>query len=215
MRNPWLDIPLADYEGHMALPEVGQSSLLADIFEEALREHRPASVAVIGCAGGNGFDRIDAALTRRVVGIDINAAYLAEARARWGARLPGLELVEANILERGLPVPPVELIYAALVFEYVDPGEGLAGCRALLERHGRLVTVLQMADAGHEAVTPSPFASIQTLAGRMRLHSPVDFAKHAAAAGLIEARCRVARSSIGKEFAVQVFRHAGTGEVTP
>jgi hypothetical protein len=30
MRNPWLDIPLADYEGHMALPAIGQSRLIAD-----------------------------------------------------------------------------------------------------------------------------------------------------------------------------------------
>jgi hypothetical protein len=26
-RNPWLDIPLGDYEAHMALPAVGQSQL--------------------------------------------------------------------------------------------------------------------------------------------------------------------------------------------
>ena len=27
--NPWLTIPLADYEAHMALPQVGQAQLLA------------------------------------------------------------------------------------------------------------------------------------------------------------------------------------------
>src|SRR5688500_18466072 len=26
MRNPWLDIPLRDYEGHMALPSIGQAA---------------------------------------------------------------------------------------------------------------------------------------------------------------------------------------------
>ena len=30
MSNPWLDIPLADYEAHMALPSIGQSRLIAD-----------------------------------------------------------------------------------------------------------------------------------------------------------------------------------------
>lgn len=40
MRNPWLDIPLADYEGHMSLPHVGQAVLLGDVFEGALREGR-------------------------------------------------------------------------------------------------------------------------------------------------------------------------------
>jgi hypothetical protein len=33
MRNPWLAIPLADYEGQMALPEIGQAQMLADAVE--------------------------------------------------------------------------------------------------------------------------------------------------------------------------------------
>jgi len=36
MRNPWLDIALADYEGHMALPNVGQAQILSDVFARAL-----------------------------------------------------------------------------------------------------------------------------------------------------------------------------------
>lgn len=56
MKNPWLAIPLADYEGHMALPAVGQARMLADLFESLLREFLPQSVAIIGCAGGNGFE---------------------------------------------------------------------------------------------------------------------------------------------------------------
>ena len=58
MKNPWLDIPLADYEAHMALPSVGQAALLGDLFAATVEAHRPESVALIGCAGGNGFERI-------------------------------------------------------------------------------------------------------------------------------------------------------------
>lgn len=29
MTNPWVAIPLADYEGHMASPAVGQAEMLA------------------------------------------------------------------------------------------------------------------------------------------------------------------------------------------
>ena len=54
--NPWLTIPLADYEAHMALPQVGQARLLADLFAAELRVGSPSSVAVLGCAGGNGFE---------------------------------------------------------------------------------------------------------------------------------------------------------------
>jgi hypothetical protein len=29
--NPWLEIPLEDYEGHMALPSIGQAQFLANV----------------------------------------------------------------------------------------------------------------------------------------------------------------------------------------
>ena len=78
--NAWLNLPLADYEAHMALPEVGQAKMLADLFEYELRSHRSESVALLGCSGGNGFDRIDPACTRRVVGVDLNPDYIAATR---------------------------------------------------------------------------------------------------------------------------------------
>ena len=56
MNNPWLDVPLADYEGHMALPGIAQAQLLSDEFERVLANFSPVSVAVIGCACGNGLD---------------------------------------------------------------------------------------------------------------------------------------------------------------
>jgi len=51
MSNPWLSIPLEDYERHMSLPAVGQAQMIADQFDRALARTAPASVAVIGCAG--------------------------------------------------------------------------------------------------------------------------------------------------------------------
>jgi hypothetical protein len=56
--NPWLDIPLEDYEGHMALPEIVQAQLLADELESAVHSHAPSSVAIVGCSGGNGVERL-------------------------------------------------------------------------------------------------------------------------------------------------------------
>ena len=52
MSNPWLTIPLEDYEGHMAMPDVGQAKMLANEFEELLKIYAPTSAALIGCAGG-------------------------------------------------------------------------------------------------------------------------------------------------------------------
>ncbi len=58
MRNPSLDIPLQDYEGHMSDPSIGQAAMLANQLELLLELRMPSSIAIIGCAGGNGLDRI-------------------------------------------------------------------------------------------------------------------------------------------------------------
>ena len=58
MHNLWLTIPLSDYEGHMWMPSIGQADMLSSQFASLLAEFSPASVAVIGSAGGNGFDRV-------------------------------------------------------------------------------------------------------------------------------------------------------------
>jgi ubiquinone/menaquinone biosynthesis C-methylase UbiE len=97
VRNPWLDVPLSDYEGHMRLPQVAQAQLLADVFEDQLAIHKPRSLAVLGCAGGNGFDRIVAEVTRRVVGVDLNRQYLNEVRDRFAEKFEQMELVEGDI----------------------------------------------------------------------------------------------------------------------
>jgi hypothetical protein len=40
--NPWLSIPAADYEAHMASPEVGQLPFLNAVFMETLTKLRPS-----------------------------------------------------------------------------------------------------------------------------------------------------------------------------
>jgi hypothetical protein len=45
MRNPWLDIPEADYVGHMSSPVVNQRPVLNRLLREALqrvRRERPS-----------------------------------------------------------------------------------------------------------------------------------------------------------------------------
>ena len=69
--NPWLEIPAADYEGHMgtagASTQLGPlRTILADVYAQV----RPARVAVLGCGTGNGLDVVDPARTRRLVGVD-------------------------------------------------------------------------------------------------------------------------------------------------
>src|SRR5712664_384468 len=80
LTSPWHDIPLADYEGHMGSPQVAQAPLLAATFADLLKKHVPRSVAILGCSGGNGFERIRTAEVTRVVGVDINSGYIERLR---------------------------------------------------------------------------------------------------------------------------------------
>jgi SAM-dependent methyltransferase len=206
-RNPWLDIPLADYEAHMALPAVGQAAMLATQLELLLAQFAPRSVAVIGCAGGNGFDRIDTRITSRVVAVDINAHYLEAVQHRYGQRIPGLECCVANVEAAPLRVAPVDLIYAALLFEYVDPGRTLVNLARLARPGGVLGAVLQL--PGHATVvSPSPFATVQTLASALHPVPPDALVANATAAGFSLLERRTLDLASGKSFAVLAFRAA-------
>ena len=89
MSNPWLTVPLSEYEQHMRSVEVQQLGALSNLFAEAIGRCRPLSIAVLGIAGGNGLDHIDSSITVRVVGLDLNPLYLEAVRQRY-SHLPGL-----------------------------------------------------------------------------------------------------------------------------
>ena len=161
--NPWLALPLEDYEGHMGSPAVDQLAPLADLFGEALARLRPRSVAVLGVAGGNGLEHVDSTLTTRVVGVDLNPAYLAATQARF-PDLRGLELHCADLEHDTLTLEPVSLVHAALGFEHAGTGRCLDAAVALGAPAGHLSGVRQVPSDEHDAVTPAGFASIATLA---------------------------------------------------
>jgi hypothetical protein len=212
MRNPWLDIPLAEYEGHMALPAVGQAEMLADELEFAIRQHSPKSIAVLGCAGGNGFDRLLGKRIERIVGIDINPAYVEAARCRFQSRIPGLELHVADI-QHALPeLAPVDLLFAALILEYVDVSMTMGSLQTLCALGGALVIILQAASPSSEAVSPSPYESVRLLAPAMRLLDPAEVKSQAIAAGFSLASSRVVSLQSGKRFIVLSLR---TSAVSP
>jgi SAM-dependent methyltransferase len=212
MRNPWLDIPLADYEGHMALPHVGQAQLLSDIFAAALHKHSPRSVAILGCAGGNGLDRVDLKTTERIVCLDINSEYIEQVRARFGHRMPMLEAIVGDLQADNLSFPAVELIFAGLVFEYVDVDGVLAKIRPRLSENGVLVTVVQLASSSIPKVTPSPFASLNKLSSTMRLVNPEYLRRLAAMRGYQEIKSRDSQAPGDRQFQVQAFERKGTFE---
>lgn len=174
MSNPWLAIPLADYESHMASPEVLQLEALSSLFAEALAVRRPVSVAILGIAGGNGLERIDAKLTRRIVGLDINPAYLDAVQRRY-PDLPGLELRCADLAGEPLQIAPVELVHAALLFEHAGTGRCLENALALLAADGAFSAVLQLPGTSEQTVGSSGVASILSLQSHFSLIDLADF----------------------------------------
>lgn len=205
MTNPWLDIPFADYSGHMGLPEVGQTRFLNGVFAAALREVRPRSVLHVGCAAGNGLEHVDPAVTERVLGIDVNPRFLAELHQRFPRPRFRLETRCGDVAGVVLPVGEFALVQAALVFEYLDWRALLPRLAAALGPGGVLSAVLQMPCASLPAVTPSPFASLARLEAIFAFVDPDEVAARAAFVGLGVCRRRVERLPSGKEFAVMGF----------
>ena len=216
MRNPWLDIPLADYEAHMASPEVAQAQMIAGALAELLQTHRPRSLAVIGCAGGNGFERVDRLQTTRVVGVDINPSYLAEARRRFDGAFDALELICADVGAETdeLAFAPVDLIFAALIFEYVDARVVLPRLAARLNAGGLLAVLLQLPALGVPEITRTSHTRLATLAPVMRLVDPDAIADAARVAGLAPSGIRRIDLPTGKSFQLLRFVPAPAADAT-
>ena len=206
MRNPWLTIPAEDYEAHMASPEVGQLQVLNQLFKVVLEEHRPESLAVLGCSTGNGFEHIDPRTTRRVVGIDINPSYLGVARKRFLGSLPMLELLEEDFTSATFDIHPVSLVFAALVFEYVGIGEAVRSISRSLTPGGVLVAVLQLPSLDSTPVTKTRFKSLEALAPIMNLVSPEEFSRVCLENGLRQVTKKRIALKQGKELSVGFYK---------
>jgi SAM-dependent methyltransferase len=205
--NPWLSIPAADYEGHMGAAGVGQLAPLAEIFAQVYAAVRPASVAVLGCATGNGLEAIDPALTPRIVGVDVNPEYLAVARRRHARLGAALDLRCADLLGCDLGAGAFALVHAALIFEHLDPTALAARIAGWLAPGGTCAAVLQLGGAGAAApVSPTGFTSLRVLSGTMRLLAPEELRRSFAPHGLTESRAWQVPLPGDKAFHVGFFR---------
>lgn len=174
MPNPWLDIPLDDYEGHMSSAGVEQLAALAELFKCALDHCRPESVAVLGVAGGNGLEHIDCSITKRIAGLDINARYLEEVQRRFGT-LAGLELHCRDLAEEDFSLPPVAMAHAALIFEHAGLGAALENALSTVAPGGTLSVVLQLPSEEKPGVASTGYRSMQTLKHDFTLIDPSEF----------------------------------------
>ena len=141
--NPWNQVPYADYERHMNHETVGQLALMSEITKEKVEQRYPQTVAVYGACTGNGFVHFVEA--RTVYAVDINSTYLAICYERYEPILNQLVLVQADINQDAVAIPPdsADLIICHLFLEYVDLDRAFASIRQTLRRGGLLNVVLQ------------------------------------------------------------------------
>lgn len=208
MNNPWLSIPFAEYETHMSHPDVLQSQFLGNVFADVIHTNEPRTIAILGCATGNGLEHVEAGEVDRIVAVDVNPEYIDIARDRHAARLPELELVEADILDCDFASGSFGLIHCALLLEYVDPLALIPQMARWLTEDGDLVVVLQLASPEAFPVSETGCESLKLLEPVMRLHEPDGIAEIARSAGLIESVGSEHQLASGKRFYIGHFRHS-------
>jgi hypothetical protein len=205
MANPWLEIPLADYEGHMQAPGVEQLGALADLFGFVVATCEPTSIAVLGIAGGNGLDAVNPSVTTRVVGVDINPAYLEATRRRFGTTL-NLELHCVDLANQEVDVEPVDLVHAGLIFEHAGTQRCLDNALSMLRRSGSLSVILQLPSTVAPGLGASLFQVMSKLAAEFSLVNPNDLIGQLAARGLEPLHQSTRSLSSGKSFWLGIFR---------
>lgn len=119
MMNPWEEISLSDYENHMKLNSVLQLQTMNQMMKGQFYAYPVSSVMILGIAGGNGLEHIDANKFKKVYGVDINEAYLKAVKERYSCISNILECIQLNLLEEVNKLPQSDLLIANLLIEYI------------------------------------------------------------------------------------------------
>lgn len=204
--NPWLKIPLEDYEAHMSMVPIAQAQYIAQVLGGIVLDLSPASVAIIGCSGGNGFDQLPAEVVKRVVGVEINQLYLETVLERYKNRFNHLELYCQDFLNPTCLFEPVDFVFAALIFEYVNYMSGLSSIKKFIKPGGYLSVILQLPDETIPIVSPSPYSSLEKLNGYLKLVPPENFEAYAKSIGLSIVASKRTMLDSGKVFHEFLFR---------
>jgi SAM-dependent methyltransferase len=206
MSNPWLEIPEADYVGHMSSPAVGQRPALSRLLGKTLQSVRPHALLVLGCSTGNGLEHVNPAVTSRVVVVDVNPTYLRRLRERFPNPSFDLDVRSGDVIDIELEREAYDLVHAGLIFEYVEWPVLLPRVAGALRTGGVLSVILQAPSASSPAVTPTTFTSLRKLESLFRFVEPTALVDAARDQGLNLKARHTEGLPAGKSF--EVFRFA-------
>lgn len=119
MSNPWKSISLSDYENHMSLETVMQLQTLNTMMDAQLSAYPTGSVMILGVAGGNGLEHIDAGKYSAVYGVDVNPEYLQEVKKRYRHLDGVLKCICIDLINERDRLPQADFVIANLLVEYI------------------------------------------------------------------------------------------------
>lgn len=119
MSNPWEEVDLKDYEGHMSLDSVYQLQELSNMMKEQFYLYDIRTIMILGIAGGNGLEHINKGSFEKVYGVDINKKYLDECGKRYKSLEGVFETICVDLLSDNLKLPCSDLLVADLLIEYI------------------------------------------------------------------------------------------------
>lgn len=168
-KNPWCNVPLDIYEGHMSQTEVAQLQSLNALMKSQLQSYPAARIAILGVAGGNGLEHVP--LTAETVyGIDVNSDYLKVCSERFENQLNGrLKLLELDLREEAAKIPKVDLAAADLLIEYIGMAQF---CKKVCEAEPQIVTCVIQESGENDFVSKSTYAEALEKIGE--LHQDVN-----------------------------------------
>lgn len=152
MNNPWVDIKVAEYEGHMKF--IKQYDLLNRIFKEQIAKHQGETIGILGIGCGNGLEYIEPKTL--IYGYDINNDFLSECRNRHYSLGKNLILKRIDLADKNIDIHPCDLLISNLVLEYIGLYNFIRIVRKSKPRYISIVT--QMTLDCEKVISDSPYS---------------------------------------------------------
>ncbi len=179
MKNPWEEIPLADYENHMKLDSVMQLQAMNEMMKAQFDDYPVSNIMILGVAGGNGLEHISKDKFEKVYGVDVNSDYLKEVIHRYSDLDEILECLCINLLNETDKLPKTDMVIANLLIEYIG-----YECfqKVIRQANPRYVSSIIQINTEENWVSESPY--LHVFDGLEQVHHPME--EHALEQSMLE-----------------------------